>query len=1367
MCYKGVSGFGMLNLARDNGDAGYEPITNISGKLIYRPLFYGSLGPATLLIANCEDCNQVSSDPYRAESVQEGAIEFSSAQGAQISGVLWYGSQIVQPIYDLSGFNTVGVAGEPISVAWQNIGATSTVNIQAGQNPNFSYNSIPFRDGLSIGQGNPGSAVGASFYTWSFSSSFLDGIIEGNGTGRCLSAIGDDGSTDVIDFCGGTTNGVNAHEPLSAPSITDTNSAATAGNTFCLQIDANGLLSNTGSACGSGTVGSGTEGQFAYYPASGTTVGGKYLQGTDLPSSVVQTTQANSYTAGEKQTFQASSTTAGFSWGGVTADPSSPSNGDEDYRTDLTRAGLYTGSAWHRFAFTDDTTAIANGGTGQTSAANALIALLPTASEVGDMIYCASYSSGCTSWALLNGNTSGTEWLQQTSAGVPSWTTPTAGAAGSNYQVQYNNGGALGAITDVTSDGTNMTIKSGGSLTIASGGTLTCAAGATCAAGGSGTVGSGIQGQMAGYGATGTTVGGQTIAPFIAPSLGSNSLPPTSHYQPIVPTSSPSALGVYLPLPQTANFASCSGVSNAATGIVATTQASPGVCTLQLPAAIDVTKPFYVAINTTATDLYGVHVALSNPLNPGAVIDWTLNSNNSSAATSIGYSGGTYNANMSYGASTGAPAGTAMTFFADSDGQGLWAGWIPAQPLTILSGTAGLYGAPYSADPSWLEASSTYVDPSYGPVFIGMSTLTITTWSTANPVTGIYIVQGSLAVPADGKMLMPMSLNPCTGLYGGSSAFGAPAPPNIGYAACNQIWVPGTYNSANPTGIWMDEHPNGYYNVEPSAYPALAALWANGFIVVHPNTSTPNMISANYVNGLMSGWGAPSALLLRKQAVDWVRTNLQNSWGLNHYGQSMGCITALNYERTFPGGQSIFCNSGVTGLQTSWNQTTGGTPFQSPIAQGYANWYTALQGGTGQNPVSATTYWNLHAASPQAISQTLLSPNTQYKDYWQAGTTYTTGQFVNVPLATGTWPTALNAFDPTQTPWSYPSIPIYLTGCTSTWASPTGYDGAIYANAQATAFTAAVGANVTQSFLSDNYSGSGTATITAFSIQGTAPNQTVTFSTTTPFANGTVFTIPRIGTTGYMAVATMLDNRTFTVTSNVAGTSMTANLNFTWAVNVATTADTGTATAVSCQHISQDTYQLTIPALLAFATAHNPVNPAASFGSVATIPSPSTVVYPSTAQTPQSFILTSPLTSSSATNVPGFTWTIGANQRFTVQCDVFYQSSYAGSSLQLQLSGPALGSSGAKGYTSAEGWVTGLTGTPTVFTDKSVAWANSYALFTGGGAIAASGTQYTGHVVFSVQNGVTAGTLQLQASGYGGYNLQLNSGSTCVGSPAN
>jgi hypothetical protein len=69
------------------------------------------------------------------------------------------------------------------------------------------------------------------------------------------------------------------------------------------------------------------------------------------------------------------------------------------------------------------TAAIAGGGTGATTAANALINLFPTAAEVGDLVYCSAYSSGCTAWSKFAGNLSGTALLQETSGGVPSWVT--------------------------------------------------------------------------------------------------------------------------------------------------------------------------------------------------------------------------------------------------------------------------------------------------------------------------------------------------------------------------------------------------------------------------------------------------------------------------------------------------------------------------------------------------------------------------------------------------------------------------------------------------------------------------------------------------------------------------------------------------------------------------------------------------------------------------------------------------------------------------------------------------------------------------------------------------------------------------------
>lgn len=68
---------------------------------------------------------------------------------------------------------------------------------------------------------------------------------------------------------------------------------------------------------------------------------------------------------------------------------------------------------------------IAQGGTNAATAAAALVNLIPAGTRVGDMLYCSAYSAGaCTAWTLVAGNNSGTQYLQETSGGIPSWTTP-------------------------------------------------------------------------------------------------------------------------------------------------------------------------------------------------------------------------------------------------------------------------------------------------------------------------------------------------------------------------------------------------------------------------------------------------------------------------------------------------------------------------------------------------------------------------------------------------------------------------------------------------------------------------------------------------------------------------------------------------------------------------------------------------------------------------------------------------------------------------------------------------------------------------------------------------------------------------------
>ena len=256
MCYKGITGFGLLNLTRDNRAAGGHPITNITGKYLYRPIYYGSLGSSPVFGVSCEGCNQIASDPYRAEPIQEGAIEFEAGNGAQINGVGWSGSQIVQTLYDLSGAAYSGAAGAPQSVAWQGIGASSTVNAQAAQNLNIQtsvQNSFGETIGWNASSGIP-AALTFTNQPGSGTSPVVAGGLKGDGYQYGSFGVWGNGFTNkLMDF---GTDQVNMLVPLY-----DTYLAPATGSA-CLQINSAGLITNNGaSTCGGS--GGGTVSSFA------------------------------------------------------------------------------------------------------------------------------------------------------------------------------------------------------------------------------------------------------------------------------------------------------------------------------------------------------------------------------------------------------------------------------------------------------------------------------------------------------------------------------------------------------------------------------------------------------------------------------------------------------------------------------------------------------------------------------------------------------------------------------------------------------------------------------------------------------------------------------------------------------------------------------------------------------------------------------------------------------------------------------------------------------------------------------------------------------------------------------------------------
>jgi hypothetical protein len=64
---------------------------------------------------------------------------------------------------------------------------------------------------------------------------------------------------------------------------------------------------------------------------------------SSVPSTLVKTDQANSYTAGMKQTVTADATNSGLKFGGVTANPSSLSAGDMWFRSDVGKLTYFDG----------------------------------------------------------------------------------------------------------------------------------------------------------------------------------------------------------------------------------------------------------------------------------------------------------------------------------------------------------------------------------------------------------------------------------------------------------------------------------------------------------------------------------------------------------------------------------------------------------------------------------------------------------------------------------------------------------------------------------------------------------------------------------------------------------------------------------------------------------------------------------------------------------------------------------------------------------------------------------------------------------------------------------------------------------------
>lgn len=92
-------------------------------------------------------------------------------------------------------------------------------------------------------------------------------------------------------------------------------------------------------------------------PAAGATTMAQLNQppATNGDATAVHTDQANTYTAGKKQTFSSSATTAGERFGGVSSDPWTVAAGDRWFRTDTKHMRIYDGTASQTVMYQSDT----------------------------------------------------------------------------------------------------------------------------------------------------------------------------------------------------------------------------------------------------------------------------------------------------------------------------------------------------------------------------------------------------------------------------------------------------------------------------------------------------------------------------------------------------------------------------------------------------------------------------------------------------------------------------------------------------------------------------------------------------------------------------------------------------------------------------------------------------------------------------------------------------------------------------------------------------------------------------------------------------------------------------------------------------
>ena len=484
---------------------------------------------------------------------------------------------------------------------------------------------------------------------------------------------------------------------------------------------------------------------------------------------------------------------------------------------------------------------------------------------------------------------------------------------------------------------------------------------------------------------------------------------------PARPYAMPALNGLYFPVLQTSNLTTSSGLANAPAGLVASVAGKTGTGTLSFP-TLDTTKPFRIAVKMTMGET-----------GDNGVVKVMIVNSTTGYAWQLGTWGNRIDEYFLNSHLTSVPVGTVIWFSFASDGMNLMTCMIPDSPQTLrLNGT--LNSAPWP--PAGLDCSEQAANvPANLPdrsATTSINQIVFSSSSTSTVVNGFYLSSGSLDGPTDSRMLPPMVLNATIGLdtYNGSrvgSYLG-----NI--PTLTQIFVPGAYGTPDRTPIVLMHHPYGNISLPLMAQSTMAALFNDGYMVVMPGAIANYGGGSDYMNPLASNWGAPSGLLIRKQAVDWVRQNLPAAWQLYQFGTSMGCINSLEYEKWWPGSAAIGCVSGVTSLAVADSPPYGTGQISSIDATSFSGFYVALQGGTGQNPSSSANFWKQISVAPGFMDEMYLhNPPYNFADTWSTTRTYSTGQIVALPYAGSL--ASLAPYDPTLNPQTYASVPISMSVC--------------------------------------------------------------------------------------------------------------------------------------------------------------------------------------------------------------------------------------------------------------------------------------------------------------------------------------------------